>query len=146
AVERLLEADLQLGLDRRLAGGRPLADELSGQSRRGRRGHRAAVERDLAARVAGPHPQVVAMHQRHLLTRPEAEPEEEGHRGVAEIIADLPADVQIDLLDHIGGVDSALQAAVEPESDHAAQPAAIAPEEILQPLRMPLTGSPEGLE
>src|SRR5262249_54124271 len=102
--------------------------------------------RDPRGGVAGLHPQVLPVHQRQRPTGPEAEPEEERQRGVAEIIADLPADLEIDLLDHIGGVDSALQAAVEPELDHAAQPGAIACEEILQALPMPLTGSPEGLE
>ena len=50
-------------------------------------------------------------------------------RGVAGVLGDPLADVEIRLLEHVGGIDPAREPAVEPQPDHPAQPIAIAVEE-----------------
>ena len=62
----------------------------------------------------------------------EPEPEEERHRRVLEVLRQPPGGVEVGLLDHVGGVDPALEAAVEPQGDHPPQPVAV-PRQQLRP-------------
>ena len=58
------------------------------------------------------------------------EPEVERHRrGVAGVVGDPLADVEIRVLEHVGRIDPAREPAVEPQADHPPQPVAIAVEE-----------------
>jgi hypothetical protein len=80
-IERLLEKQLPLGTDGRLAGTGEAAEQL-GRQRRGaglRQG--AAVQRHLAAGVAHRRPQVLPVEAHEALAGQQAQPEEERHLG-----------------------------------------------------------------
>ena len=48
-----------------------------------------------------------------------AEPEEEGHLGPSRVLGQPRGGVEVDLLDHVGRVEAAEEAAVEPDGDHS---------------------------
>ena len=121
AVERLLEADAPLGADGRLAGAGVAAQELRRQGGGGRRGQGAAVERDLAGDVAHLGAEVLAVHPHEPLAGEEPQPEEERHVRLPGVLGQPGGGVDVGLLDDIGGIDPALQAAVEPQRDHPPQ-------------------------
>ena len=52
--------------------------------------------------------------------------------GIAGVIANSLADVEIRLLEYVGGVDPAREPVVQPQADHPPQPIAIAVEERSQ--------------
>src|SRR5262249_26597130 len=95
AVERLLEPDLALGPDRRLAGAGLLAQQPGGQGPRARAGHDALVDRDLAADVAAGRPQVPPMLLLHPLADQEAEPDVERHGRVPDELLEPPDRVEV---------------------------------------------------
>ena len=93
-------------------------------------GERPAMERDLLAGVAHLGAQVVAMDVGQPLAGDQPEPEVERHgRGVAGVLGEPLADVEIGLLEDVGRIDPAGEPAVEPQADHPPEPLAIAVEE-----------------
>jgi hypothetical protein len=70
------------------------------------------------------------VHVGQPLASDQAEPEVERHaRGVAGVLGEPLADVEIRLRDHVRGIDSARESPVEPQPDHPPEPIAIAVEE-----------------
>ena len=130
AVEGLLEPDLPLGPDRRLAGAGQLAQEPGGQGPGAGAGHGAAVERDLAADVAAGRAEVPPVLLLHPLADQEPEPDVERHGRVADVLVEPPHRVEVALLDHVGGVDAALEPGVEAQRHHPPQPVAVALEQL----------------
>jgi hypothetical protein len=126
AIERFLNAQLQLSLDGGLTRAGELAEQLCGQRCGARLGQGAAVERNLPAGVAGLDAQVLPMHQRQLLPRREPKPEEKGHFRILQVRCQLLAGFQIGFLDDIRGIDASPHARIQPQLDHTFQPAAIA--------------------
>ena len=88
-------------------------------------GQTAPVERDLATGVAHRRPQVVAVHLQELVGCDAAQPEEQRHGGLPEVVPQVPRRLQVDFLEHVGGVDSPPQPGIEPEGHHPAQPSLV---------------------
>ena len=110
-VEGLLEAELPLGADRGLARPADAAQELRGQSRRGRLRQAAAVERDLAAGVAHRRAEVVAGEFEELVPadRCRAATGRTARPGCGGTRAGSGSGRQEDLLNDVGRVDAALE-------------------------------------
>jgi hypothetical protein len=73
----------------------------------------------------------------------EPEPEDEGHRPrLAGVLGQASGGIEERLLDHVGGVDPALQPRVEPQDGHLAQPGPVPlqelPPELLVSVSSPL--------
>ena len=65
------------------------------------------------------------------LTDQEPEPEEERHVGLSRVVGQPPGGIEVRLLEDVGGIDPPLEASIEPQGNHAAQPGAAAIEERL---------------
>jgi hypothetical protein len=52
----------------------------------------------------------------------QADPEEDRHRPVANEIGEAVGEIDEGLLENVGGIDAALDTAVQPQPDHSAQP------------------------
>ena len=130
AVERLLDDQLVLGPDRGLAGAGHLAQELGGQRDRVACGNgpRWSETSWPASRIWAPRWWRCTSVSRWPVDQPEPEVERHG-RGVAGVLGNPLADVEIGLLEHVGRIDPAGEPAVEPQADHPPQPVAIAVEE-----------------
>ena len=113
---------MPLGPDGRLAGRGELAQELGGQGGGGGLGQGAAVERDLAAGVAHRRPEVVAVQLQQLVPVSPRSQRKNGMSGCSQVLGQAPGRRQVDLLEHVGGVDAALEPPVEPEGHHPPQP------------------------
>ena len=74
--------------------------------------------------------------------RDPAEPEEEGHLGPCGVFGESRGGVEVRLLDHVGGVDPPLEAAVEPQCDHPAEPGAVGIEQVRPGLPVAFGGPP----
>ena len=131
AVERLLHPDLQLGPGGRTAGRGEPPQELGGQGGRRRLRQGAAVERDLPVGVPGLGAEVPAVDGDELLPGDVPQPEEERELGVAGVVGEVLADLQEGVLEHVGRVHPALEAAVEPKPDHGPQPVPVAGEQVV---------------
>jgi hypothetical protein len=90
------------------------------------------AERDLQGGVAHADADVVAVEGQQGLFGEEAEPEEGRHRGPRDVLAGATGDLEVGLLEDVGGIDAALGATVEAESDHPPQPLAVAGERLDQ--------------
>ena len=101
------------------------------------------MERDLLAGVAHLGPEVVAVQGHQPLAGDQAQPEERGQRRVGGVLAGAAEHVELGLLEHVGGVDAALEPAVEPQPDHPPQPVAVAGEELDQGAGLPGAGAAE---
>ena len=99
-----------------------MAQELGGQRRGGRLGD-AAADRDLAAGVPGLGAQVAPVQGLERLGRQEPQPEEQRHRRrLAELLRQGAGDLQVGVLDDVGGTDPPLEPAIQAEHDHPPQP------------------------
>ena len=65
------------------------------------------------------------MQAHEALTHHQAEPEEERQFGVADVIFEALGVLDERLLDHVGGVEAALEARVEADLHHPAQALAV---------------------
>ena len=101
------------------------------------------VERDLAAGVPHPRAQVAPVQLQQLVARDAPQPEEERHRGLPEVVVQVLRRGQVDLLEDVLGRDPPLQPRVEPEGDHAAQPALVPRQQGPQTLAIPDGGPPQ---
>jgi hypothetical protein len=129
-VERVLDLDLDLGPDRGPAGRRQSAEEPGGQRSGVGRRERAVVERDLAIRVAALHPEMEAVQRLEPLHGQETQPEKRRHSRIGRVLRQAARSIQERLLEHVLGIDPPLQAAVEPQPNHPAEPFAVPGEEL----------------
>jgi hypothetical protein len=74
---------------------------------------------------------VVAVQPRQLLADDQPQPEEERQPGGAEVLAQPLDHLDVGVLDHLGGVEAALEPRVEAQLHQAAQAGAVAGEERL---------------
>src|SRR5262249_35935969 len=56
----------------------------------------------------------------------QTQPQEEGQARVRTVLGEFAAQGQVGLLDHVGGIDAALQPAVHAQPDHALEPVTVA--------------------
>jgi hypothetical protein len=139
-VEGLLDAEDALGANHGLGRGGVSAEKLSRQ--RGRAGCRqgAGVERYLAAGVAHLGAQVVPVQAHQPLAHDQAEPEEERQFGLIDVIREALGDFDECLLDHVGGVEAALEARVEADLHQPAQPLAMQAQQRVEGLSVRRAG------
>jgi hypothetical protein len=88
------------------------------------------AERDFLGGVAHAGAEVVAVQGQQGLFGEEAEPEEWRHRGPRDVLSGAAGDLEVGLLEDVGGVEPAPEAAIEAEADHPPQPLAVAGEEL----------------
>src|SRR5262249_53767808 len=101
------------------------------------------MERDLPRRVAHLGPKVLAVEHLESLPGQAAEPEEEGDlRGRGEF-ARPPGEVDEGLLEDVGGVKPALEAAVQAEADHPLEPLPVAVPEVTEVVLIPACRLPK---
>ena len=125
AVEGGLDLDLDLGPRDGLARRGVAAQQLGRQRDRAGLRQGPLVQRDLAAGIPHGRAQVLAMDPHHPLTGHQPQPEEERHLALGQVVRQLLGDVEIRLLEHVGGIDPPLQPAIEPQPHHLPQPLAI---------------------
>jgi hypothetical protein len=101
-------------------------------SRRAGRRQGAAEQRHLPAGVAHLRAQVVPVQLQQPLADHQAQPQEQGQFGVAQVLVQALGHLDVGLLDHVRGVEAGLEARVETYLHHAAQPVAVPGEEGLQ--------------
>ena len=138
-VEGGLDLDLDLGPRDRLAGRSVMAEQLGRQRDRAGLRQRPFVQRDLAAGIPHRRPEVLAMDPHQPLPGHQPQPEEERHLALGQVSGQLLGDVEIRLLEHVGGVDPPLEPAVEPQPHHLPQPFAVAAEQLGQRRLSPST-------
>src|SRR5216683_4851700 len=80
---------------------------------------------------------MVPMQGNHLLARDRPQPKEEGHSRLLEIALQLNGGGQKCFLNYIGGIKSPLQARIEAQSDHPAQPLPMPGENVAPDLAVP---------
>ena len=66
------------------------------------------------------------MDLRQPLAGDQTQPQVRGHGPLAGVVGETGGQVEIGLLEDVGGVDAAQKPAVEPEADHLPQPGAVA--------------------
>jgi hypothetical protein len=120
-----------------LAGPGVVPQQVGGQGGGRGLGQATAVQRHLAAGVAHPRAQVMPVQPQQLLPGEEAQPEEERHRPLGQVLGQAVGGLQVGILDDVGGVDAALQPAVQAQGDHAAQPLAVPFQQRPPALRVP---------
>jgi hypothetical protein len=140
-IEGGLDADLPLGAGGRFTGLGQVAQQPRRQGRAGGLGQGAVIEPDLPARV--PRPQVAAVQERQALADDEPQPEEEGEVGFAAVLRQAGHGLDVGVLDHVGGIDPALEPAVQTQGDHPPQPVAVAVEQGPPRLRVTRCGTAE---
>jgi hypothetical protein len=101
------------------------------------------VERDLLAGVAHPGAEVVVVQGQQRLSGEQADPQERRHRGPLEVLAGTVGDLEVGLLQDVGGVEAALKPAVDSETDHPPQPLAMAGEKLAERPLIPLLEAAE---
>lgn len=138
-----LQANLHLGPDGRLGRRRQASEQLMRQRGRRRLGQRAAVQRHLLPGVPHLRPEVLAVQVDEPLPRQAAEPQVERHGRVGGVVRKAAGVVQVSLLEHVGGVDTTIQASVQTQAHHLPQPGAVAVEQLGLGLFVPGAGTAE---
>src|SRR5262249_29717365 len=82
--------------------------------------------------------QVMPVECHQLLTGEKAQPQEKGHRRVAQILRQARPGLQVGLLKDVGGVDASLQPLVEAQGQHPPQPLVVPRQQLSPLLRVPL--------
>ncbi len=97
------------------------------------------AERHFLAGVAHVDFQMMAVQGLERLGGQESEPEERRHVRLGEVFPGPTGDLEVGVLEHVGGVDPPLQPPVKAEPDHPAQALTVAGEQLGQsPLVSPL--------
>ena len=141
AVEGGLDLDLDLGPRERLARRGVMAQQLGRQRDRAGLRQRPLVQRDLATGIPHRRAQMLAMDPHQPLPGHQPQPEEERHLALGQVMRQLLGDVEIRLLEHVGGIDPPLEPAVEPQPHHLPQPFAVAAEQLGQRGLVALAGA-----
>src|SRR5437773_784565 len=95
------------------------------------------MERDLPGCIAHLRPKVLPVQHLESLPGQGAEPEEEGDLGVRGELAGPAGEVEERLLEDVGGVEPALEAAVQPQADHPFEPLPVAVPELPEGVLIP---------
>ena len=132
AVQGGLDLDLDLGPRDGLAGRCVVAQQLGRQRDRAGLRQRPLVQRDLAAGIPHGRTQVLAMDPHQPLSGHQPQPEEKRHLTLGQVVRQLLGDIEIRLLEHVGGVNPPLQPAIEPQPHHLPQPFAVSAEQLGQ--------------
>jgi hypothetical protein len=141
AVDRFLQAELHLRANGGFQGRGSLAQELCGQACRTRFGHGALVNRQLTGGIAGLRAQMMPPQFQQFLTGQDTQPEKERHSRVAQVLRQAFGGFQVRFLNHVARIDAALQARIETQADHAAQPVAVRFQHLTQRLHIALSGA-----
>ena len=108
-VERLLDPEDLLGPDRRVRRRCEPAQEHRGQGGRTGLGRRVAVDRDFLSRVAHLRPEVPPVIDGEPLADDTTQPEERRQVRATEIRVQVRGGIQEGILEHVRGVDPALE-------------------------------------
>jgi hypothetical protein len=84
------------------------------------------TQRHLAVGIAGLRAEVMTMDPAQFMPGEETQPQKKGQFTLAQVLGQLGEGLQVDVLEDVRGIDPALQPDVKAQSDHAAQPVAIA--------------------
>jgi len=120
-IEGLLEADLDLGPDCRLAGTNCMSQKLGGQ--RGGAGlrHGGAIERDLTSCIPHHGTEMKPMQFEQLAFDNAPPPQKQGDRRVLKLLRPVLQSFQESLLDDVLVGDAFLQPSIHPEVHHPTQ-------------------------
>ena len=133
-VQGLLDPEHLLGPDRRVGGRREPAQQHRGQGGGAGLGQAVAVERDLLAGVAHLRAQVAPVADRQPLAHDQPQPEERRQLRALEVAVQAGGGVEERVLEHVGGVDPALEPRIHAQLDHPVQPIPVALEQVRQRL------------
>jgi hypothetical protein len=80
----------------------------------------------------------MAVDLQQLIRGDAAQPQEERHRALTEIVLQAPRGGQVDLLEDIAGVDPPLEPRIQAEGHHAAQPGLVPGQQHPPALAVPI--------
>ena len=99
------------------------------------------MQRHLPTRVANLCAEMVTVDTLEFATGDKANPEVEGDLRIHQVFGEAACDLQVGLLEHVGGIDPALEAAVEAKLNHPTQAGAEVRKGLRKRRRIPLGSS-----
>jgi hypothetical protein len=99
------------------------------------------VQRNLKSGIASLGTQVATVHRRQPLARDETQPEKRRQARVSGILCGALKDLELGLLEHVGGVNPALKPTIQSEPNHSLQLVAMAGKQLGKRLRVAASGA-----